>query len=245
MDWISLIQKIFVRFGFEIHKKADIQIRNIISNKYLHGEGIEIGALHCPLVLPKSAKIKYVDKIPVEELKKRYPEVGNNIVKIDIIDDGEKLSKFKDSSLDFIIANHFLEHCKNPIGTIQNFLRVLKQGGILYMAIPDKRYTFDKNRQVTTIDHLIEVYNDGEDKLKRQHFEEWVRVVEGITDEQKFIDRLNDLINNDYSIHYHVWTLKEILELLTVLTKELQFKFDIELFMRNRIEIISVLKKID
>ncbi len=78
------------------------------------------------------------------------------MVPLDSIDDGETLSTISDDSLDFIIANHFLEHCENPIGTIRNHLKKVKTGGILLYVIPEKTYTFDKERTLTEFNHLID-----------------------------------------------------------------------------------------
>jgi predicted SAM-dependent methyltransferase len=65
------------------------------------------------------------------QLKQTYPELGDyGLVEVDIVDDGENLSSVLDASVDFIIANHMIEHCQNPIFAIENWLRVLKLGGI-------------------------------------------------------------------------------------------------------------------
>ena len=92
--------------------------RESIARMYIKGKGIEIGALHTPLCVSKSAQVTYLDRMSIPDLKKHYPELNSkNLVPIDIIDDGERLSKIPDSTQDFVIANHFLEHCQNPIGT--------------------------------------------------------------------------------------------------------------------------------
>ena len=46
-----------------------------------------------------------------------------------------------------------------------------------------------------------------------------------------------------YSIHYHVWTQVELLELLVTLRREYGLAFDVELFMKNDTECIFVLRK--
>ena len=43
---------------------------------------------------------------------------------------------FKNSTLDAIYSNHALEHFINPIGALQEWNRVLKKGGYLYLAVP-------------------------------------------------------------------------------------------------------------
>ena len=194
--------------------------RESIARIYIKGKGIEIGALHSPLRLSKSAKVQYLDRMLIPELRKQYPELNSkNLVPIDIIDDGEKLSKIADATQDFVIANHFLEHCQNPIGAIENMLRVLKKDGILYFSIPDKRYSFDKDRPVTSIDHLLRDYSDGTDCSKRQHFEEWAKYVGMIKDANEREKQVRSLMHSDYSIHYHAWTQTEIIELILIMKK--------------------------
>ena len=68
---------------------------------------------------------------------------------------GEKLDGLPDESCDFVIANHMLEHTRNPIGdNNRKDVRVLRPNGILYLALPDKRFTFDAGRAVTSYEHL-------------------------------------------------------------------------------------------
>lgn len=89
---------------------------------YLHGEGIEIGALHQPLDVSglPITRIRYVDRYDVPRLREHYPELGlHTIIPVDIVDDGQVLSKIEDESLDFIIANSMIEHSDNPLGAIE------------------------------------------------------------------------------------------------------------------------------
>lgn len=90
---------------------------------YNSGEGIEIGAPNNSLPLQPGMKITYVDCVPIEKLKAAYPD-AQKITPPDNVDDGEALFSFADASQDFVVANHFLEHSQDPIGTIQAFLRV-------------------------------------------------------------------------------------------------------------------------
>ena len=43
--------------------------RREIAGRYLRGNGIEIGALHNPLDVPRSAHVRYVDHLAVDELR--------------------------------------------------------------------------------------------------------------------------------------------------------------------------------
>ncbi|MFO5493152.1 MAG: methyltransferase domain-containing protein [Cuspidothrix sp.] len=219
-------------------------LRRQIALHYLSGDGIEVGALHSPLNIPGNATVRYVDRMPVAELRKQYPELAKcELVEVDIIDDGENLNSISDSSVDFVIANHMIEHCQNPIGTIQQHLRVLKSGGILYMAIPDMRYTFDRDRPVTSLEHLISDYTEGPEWSKRSHFEEWTRLVNKVP-ENEFVDSVQHLISINYSIHFHVWTQMEFCELLIYCQSQLSFPMEIELLQKNNnFEFIVILRK--
>jgi len=47
------------------------------------------------------------------------------------------------SRFDYCLASHVIEHIPNPIAFFQSIAHLLKPGGVLSLAVPDKRYTFD------------------------------------------------------------------------------------------------------
>lgn len=213
--------------------------REVLAGIYLSGNGIEVGALHSPLKVPPQAHVQYVDIKMPEELQKFY--VGVKEIKVaDILTDGEKLTGIDDESQDFVIANHFIEHCQNPIGTIQNFLRVLKRKGILFLTIPDKRFTFDVRRPETTFEHLLRDYREGAEWSRFGHHEEAHRLILGITDEKQIRRHMEGMAD----AHYHVWTQIDILEMVVRLRKDLAFDFDLEAFVNNPpLEAILIIRK--
>lgn len=231
--------------GRKVFLKIKPDVRTFLAKKYLKGNGLEIGALHRPLILPRRAKVKYVDRMPAGELREQYPELSAlPLVTVDIIDNGESLNNIKNNSQDFVIANHFIEHCENPIKTLKEFLRVLKSGGIIYLTVPDKRFTFDKERPITELSHLIKDYNDGPEWHKKEHFKEWAKYVKHAPPEL-LEQETEQLLNCNYSIHYHVWTYFELFELFICLKKELNFGFEIIEFVFNPPESIFIIKKED
>lgn len=216
--------------------------RKYISAKYLKGNGIEIGALHNPLKVSSAAQVKFVDRLSKDELRCHYQELQHlKLVDVDIVDDGELLRTIADSSQDFVIANHFIEHCQNPILAVINMLRAIKPGGILYLAIPDMRLTFDSERPVTTLEHVVRDYQEGPECSRTAHFEEYVRLVEKYQGEAEIAKQVKYLMDLDYSIHFHCWTQQEALEMLQYIQP--QIRFDIEMMMLNIEEIIFVLRK--
>lgn len=185
-------------------------VRRGLAQKFLSGSGIEIGALQKPLPVPESCSVRYVDRMPLSELLHHYPELtGLPLQAPDFVDDGETLSTIASQSQNFVIANHFFEHSEDPIRTLTTFLRVLRRGGILFMAVPDKRYTFDFDRPSTNYDVLKQTYNIGRRPDRENLFEEWVRCVEHRDDDGKQV-RIRELLAAHYSIHYNVWTVDEL-----------------------------------
>jgi predicted SAM-dependent methyltransferase len=219
-------------------------LRFLLSSFYIQGQGLEVGALHQPLSITTKAQVKYVDRLSVEDLRKHYPELNDlNLVNVDIIDDGEKLLTINNDSMDFIIANHMLEHCMNPIQTIQNFLSKLKPSGIIYIGIPDKRFSFDKERSLTSFNHLLDDYNNKNDHF--QHYIEWARFVDKLPNEREALLRAQHLYQMQYSIHFHVWDYYSFVDFLIKTNQFINNKYDILniSFNDHREEVITILRK--
>jgi Methyltransferase domain len=214
--------------------------------RYLTGEGLEIGPLHLPLTMPPQATPRYVDRMSVDDLRREYPELaGWDLTPVDVIDDGEALATIAAESQDFIVANHFLEHCENPIGTIGTHLGKLKPGGVLFYAVPDKRYTFDFRRPVVVLEHMVADHEQGPEGSRRAHYEEWTRLVlteDGQT-EERLVERARELEAAKYSIHMHAWTQAEFLAMVLECRRRFSEAFDIEAAARQGIEFIVVLRK--
>ena len=235
---------LFDRVKKYLKSQAATRVRTKIACQYLHGDGLEIGALHNPLKVPRAAHVKYVDRISVDELRQHYPELRRQkLVDVDIIADGESLNTIPDASQDFVIANHFIEHCQNPLLAIKNILRVLKHRGILYLAVPDKRFTFDVDRPVTVLEHLLRDLREGPAWSRTAHFEEWVRYVIKVSKDDEVAPLVKQLTDMDYSIHFHCWTQREMFELLYHIQQEMPF--DIEMLLKNGEENIFVLRTTD
>lgn len=200
--------------------------------RYLRGDGVEIGALHKPLPLTGSKinKIRYVDRMTNEDLRKHYPELNElPLVEVDIVDDGSTLSTIADESLDFIIANNLIEHLENPIRALENWHAKLKAGGIIYMAVPNKRHTFDKDRSLTTIEHLVGDYTASKDMLEKRNFYHFVETAEIIEKRvgKDAEERVIDLINRDYSIHHHTWDYRSFKAFLNYVISTMKISYAI------------------
>lgn len=189
-------------------------IREQFADKYIKGAGIEIGALCHPV--RTDADVTYVDRFDIDGLHAQYPQIPiESMCPVTVVDDGENLASVESHSQDFVIANHFIEHCEFPIKTVENWLRVLKVGGIIFCAVPNKDHTFDVERELTPLSHLIHEHETGESDTYA-HFYDSTRGDDFMA---------GNLMEQNYSIHYHVWdtvTIKEFFDYLcTVLPLEI------------------------
>ncbi|MDO8335939.1 MAG: methyltransferase domain-containing protein [Candidatus Saccharibacteria bacterium] len=217
--------------------------RNFLAHQYIHGKGIEIGAAQLPVKLPPKAKVKYVDVFTAEELRKAWPQdyTKLDIVEVDVVDDGEKLAKFKNKSLDFIIANHFMEHCLDPIGTLINMYGKLRKDGVLFFGIPDKRYTFDSERPITSYAHLLKEHKDSSKSFLWEHTEEYIRLGENYKGDIE--KRTQELIDSEYRVHYHVWTAREMKEFFERTIVDFKLDMEVVASVKNMHEVIFILQK--
>jgi SAM-dependent methyltransferase len=189
--------------------------RTRLAGQYVRGEGIEIGALHRPLRVP--ARVRYVDRYSRDGLREAYPELAAlPVVDPAIVDDAEQLTKVEAHSQDFVIANHFIEHCADPIGTLMVFASKLRPGGVIYLAMPDKRYCFDHGRASATLEHLLADHVDGGAASRVGHFEDFARYscLRGKGPEEEVRRITAECLAINYSIHFHAWTFDEFRQFL-------------------------------
>jgi SAM-dependent methyltransferase len=224
--------------------EADLfKTRKRLADQYLSGRGVEFGALHSSLPLPMWASVRYADMLTVEELAAAFPNI-KNIRSPDIVTDLESMKGIEDESEDFIVANHVMEHVEDPLKALKSISRVLRRSGIAFIALPDKRFTFDSDRPVTSLEHIIRDHAEGPDWSLAQHYDEWTRCVDKLTGEahrQKFAIMLSERAN----IHFHVWDYPAMMELFAYVSRLPEVGLEVELSTLNSIEVIWILRKTD
>ncbi|MBW2939522.1 methyltransferase domain-containing protein [Zhongshania aquimaris] len=136
--------------------------------KLCRGECIEIGALSAPAFFPNAISIRYADVGSKEQTAGALEKIGyfdyhqrkDDFVDVDIVFGANEppLVSVKSDSVDTVFSAHSLEHSSNPIAALIDYIRVLRSGGIVYTIIPNKKYTYDRKRETTHVDVLIEKY---------------------------------------------------------------------------------------
>lgn len=136
--------------------------------------GIEIGPSYNPICAKRdgwnvhtvdhATKAELVQKY--EQLKKSNPSLANlDIEKIEEVDfiwrDGSLSALLQGKGLgrvDFIIASHVIEHMPCLISFFRSLEELLKDDGIISLAIPDKRREFDFLKPLSTTGDAIEAW---------------------------------------------------------------------------------------
>jgi predicted SAM-dependent methyltransferase len=212
---------------------------------WLAGDGIEIGALCRPLEVPPRAHVRYVDRMSVPDLRHHYPELAHlKLAPVDIIGSAEDLSVLPDDSVDFVIANHLYEHVEYPIKALQSFMRVLRAGGMLYLALPDQRAGIDRDRRLTTVEHLLDEHRNGAERNRETHYRDWCANAEKREDVDGGVRMLMEM---DYAIHFHVWRSDTFLDYLSAVRRETGLEFEVLSFAAPEYpgddEFIAILSK--
>jgi GT2 family glycosyltransferase/2-polyprenyl-3-methyl-5-hydroxy-6-metoxy-1,4-benzoquinol methylase/glycosyltransferase involved in cell wall biosynthesis len=201
---------------FEVHRIAllgvrpsgPVDVRRGLGVRFLSGDGIEIGALQNPMPMPAKAKVKYVDRLSLAQLRAHYPELdGQPLVDPSILADADKLDPIESDSRDFVVTNHVLEHLRDPLSGLAEWLRVLKPGGHLYVSVPDQSNPYDKNRQITSFEHLLA---DRDQRDRRQaedaaHAHDWTQSAHPTMSKVEQANFSEMLIREKYDIHFHVF----------------------------------------
>ncbi|AFZ20919.1 class I SAM-dependent methyltransferase [Allocoleopsis franciscana] len=125
-------------------------------------EGLEIGSCDLPTVPRKIGNCEFADFRSAEEMIRLWNLPPETVMPVTyILKRDTKIHLQIAKKFDYVVLCHVIEHIPNPIGYIEDLQKLLKPGGTILIACPDKRRTPDASRPSTTIEHLInDYYND-------------------------------------------------------------------------------------
>lgn len=221
------------------------------------GRGLEYGPLHKAILEKGLNDVIYVDFASKEVLMHAYasnPNVDTNLIpEIDIVTGGKLVSEFlPPKSVDYIIASHVAEHVPDLVGWLSANLTILRVGGRLSLAFPDKRYCFDIRRPASTVSDLIAAFLEKRTKPNAtqicNHFynvchvnaaDAWAGHVTAenakyIHDRGKIFQILNELVSRQTYVDVHCWVF-DPMNFLSAL-KEMQILLELPFRVVNFVE---------
>jgi SAM-dependent methyltransferase len=186
--------------------RVSATIMREVATSRLVGSGIEFGAAGNPMPAPLHCQVEFADSFPEEDQRSRaYPGQGSEFVRISHLMSMDDMGAVPEASLDFAITCHVIEHTRNPLGAFEQVYRKLKRGGQYVLVVPDKKLTFDKDRDPTTLDHLILDYQEPSAERDVPHYTEFFRIVR-LVPEAVLDQCVRDAIASRQDIHFHTWT---------------------------------------
>ena len=127
----------------------------------LTGLGLEIGPSHRPLVpKAKGYNVRIADHLDAEGLRAKYGASHrvDLIEDVDYVVSGNRLTDTIHEKFDYVVASHVIEHTVCLVSFLQDAQRMLNPGGVLTLAVPDKRYCFDRFRERSSLGRVIDTY---------------------------------------------------------------------------------------
>jgi len=144
--------------------------------------------------------------------------------------EGTNLSLIQNLKYEFVISSHCLEHIANPLKAIEEWIRVLKKGGVILLLLPHRDYCFDHNRPITKFSHLLEDYNNNikEDDLTHLNeilaLDDWKMHKEKGTFEEFRERSLKNFDNR--SLHHHVFDIPVLKEIFSYFNLEVLLTYE-------------------
>jgi SAM-dependent methyltransferase len=171
----------------------------LLAFKYCQGQGVELGAAaYNPFNLKKCINVAPFSEDPNDPQYEDFVlyrdwqiKVCGRYIAVDMPGDAINIP-VPDHSQDYVLSSHVVEHLPNLVSAFQEWNRVLKPGGVVFMLFP-KRDSLenDAKRPITPVQHFIDDYKTGQTIITHV-------IPEG--------DRIGG--------HYHVFTLASMIELV-------------------------------
>ena len=142
--------------------------------------GLEIAPYHSPLAAKRDGyNCLILDVFDTETLRTRGsvdPNVPKDRIKdvetVDYVGSATDLEnlipKNMHGTFDYIISSHNFEHLANPIRFLQACEKVLKADGVVRMAVPDARASFDYFRPITLLGDWLAGYGSDRERPTRE-----------------------------------------------------------------------------
>ena len=123
-----------------------------------------------------------------------------------------------DGTYDCLLSSHSLEHIANPIKALTEWKRVIRDGGLLLLVLPNRSFTFDWRRPLTSLDHLRDDFKRDTPETDLFHLDEILALHDLSRDlpagtSEQFKERC--LRNAEFrAMHHHVFDAETSVQLV-------------------------------
>jgi ubiquinone/menaquinone biosynthesis C-methylase UbiE len=140
------------------------------------------------------------------------------------------LKQIPDSKYDFIISSNCLEHVANPIKAVEEWIRVIKNEGIILLVLPNKEFCFDHNRLTTKFSHMLQDYQSNIQEDDLTHLDEILKMHDLKMDKlagtfEQFKERSLKNFENR-ALHQHVFDMDVLKEIFVFFKLEIMFMYE-------------------
>lgn len=118
---------------------------------------------------------------------------------------------------DVIITSHTLEHIANPLKALKLWYNLLNDNGVIINILPNKDHCWDRAREFTSFQHILDDYNNNTQESDMTHLHESACMVETRPNYYNDVGAENE----NRIIHHHCFdpiTLKQLHEFVNYKT---------------------------
>jgi hypothetical protein len=110
--------------------------------------------------------VEVLDYLDAEGLRQKYLEAGldvSAVEEVDFVSDGRPMAEVIGDRhrYDWIVASHVIEHVPDLVSFLVDCEALVRPGGSLVLAVPDKRCCFDILRPISTVGQVLQAHVDG------------------------------------------------------------------------------------
>ena len=141
-----------------------------LAQRWLGGlKGIEVGgAAHNDFEVDALNVDRYAEYDTV--YKREELRMWGTVKKVDLVAPGDDLP-LKDEAVDFVLASHVIEHFPDPVAALSEWVRVSRR--YLFLVVPHRDRTFDRDRELTPVDELLDRHARGFASEEDAHWSVW------------------------------------------------------------------------
>ena len=140
--------------------------------------GIEVAPWHNPIVPPDTGYevvvLDVFDRTVLIERAEADPAIGKalatNISEVDLVGSACEVAELArarfgdEAQFDFVVSSHNFEHLPDPVRFLRGCEALLAPGGVVAMAVPDKRACFDFFRPHSSSGEILQAFHERRER---------------------------------------------------------------------------------